>query len=128
MVYGPPRLHGQKEEMAMKTFLALYMGSDTPMDPSSLSEETINKGMAAWGQWMTDHAAAVVDQGGPLGKTKKTAAGGVSDIRNRVTGYVTVQAESHEAAAKMFENHPHFAIFPGDSVEIMERLPIPGQG
>jgi hypothetical protein len=114
--------------MAMKTFLALYMGSGTPTDPSSLSDETRTNGMAAWGQWMADHASAVVDQGGPLGKTKKTAAGGVSDIRNRVTGYVVVQAESHEAAAAMFENHPHFAIFPGESVEIMERLPIPGRG
>ena len=37
-----------------------------------------------------------------------------------MSGYVVVQAESHEAAAKMFENHPHFTIFPGDSVEIME--------
>ena len=112
----------------MKTFLALYMGSDTPVDPASLSDETKARGMAAWGQWMADHAAAVVDHGGPLGKTKKTAADGVTDIRNRVTGYVVVRAESQEAAAAMFENHPHFAIFPGDSVEIMERLPIPGAG
>ena len=44
-----------------------------------------------------------------------------------MTGYVIVQAESHEAAARLFENHPHFAIFPGDSVEIMECLPLPGQ-
>ena len=29
--------------------------------------------------------------------------------------------------AKLFEKHPHFTIFPGDSVEIMECLPIPGQ-
>jgi hypothetical protein len=114
--------------MAMKTFLALYMGSDAPVDPASVSQETMDKGMAAWGQWMTDHAGAVVDHGGPLGKTKKAAADGVTDIRNGVAGYVIVQAESHEAAAAMFENHPHFAIFPGDSVEIMERLPIPGQG
>ncbi|SFJ98879.1 hypothetical protein [Caulobacter sp. UNC279MFTsu5.1] len=112
----------------MKTFLALYMGSDTPVDPASLSDETKARGMAAWGQWMADHAAAVVDHGGPLGKTKKTAADGVTDIRNRVTGYVVVRAESQAAAAAMFENHPHFAIFPGDSVEIMERLPIPGAG
>lgn len=40
----------------MKTFLALYMGSDTPMDPGSLEPSTIDKGMAAWGQWMADHA------------------------------------------------------------------------
>jgi hypothetical protein len=38
-----------------------------------------------------------------------------------------VSAESQEAAAKMFEKHPHFTIFPGDAVEIMEVLPIPGQ-
>ena len=112
----------------MKTFLALYMGSDTPVDPASLSDETKARGMAAWGQWMADHAAAVVDHGGPLGKTKKTAADGVTDIRNRVTGYVVVRAESQAVAAAMFENHPHFAIFPGDSVEIMDRLPIPGAG
>lgn len=36
-----------------------------------------------------------------------------------------VEADSHEAAARMFENHPHFSIFPGDSVEIMECLPMP---
>ena len=112
----------------MKTFLALYMGSDTPVDPGSLDPSTIDKGMAAWGQWMADHVDQVVVTGGPLGKTKKTGKDGVSDIRNRVAGYVVVQAESHEAAAKLFENHPHFAIFPGDSVEIMEQLPIPGQG
>jgi len=38
-----------------------------------------------------------------------------------------VQAETHEAAAKLFLNHPHFSIFPGDSIEVMENLPIPGQ-
>jgi hypothetical protein len=28
----------------------------------------------------------------------------------------------------MFENHPHFAIFPGEAVEVMPMLPIPGGG
>ena len=36
-----------------------------------------------------------------------------------------VEAESQEAAANMFIGHPHFTIFPGDGVEIMECLPIP---
>jgi hypothetical protein len=48
-------------------------------------------------------------------------------MKNALTGYVIVQAESHAAAAQLFENHPHFTIFPGDSVEIMECLPLPGQ-
>ncbi len=40
--------------MAMKTFLALCMGSDTPVDPGSLDQTDIDEGMAAWGQWMAD--------------------------------------------------------------------------
>jgi hypothetical protein len=77
---------------------------------------------------MADNADHVVVTGGPVGKTKKTGKDGVTDIRNKVAGYIVVQAESHAAAAKLFENHPHFTIFPGDSVEVMEQLPIPGQG
>lgn len=38
---------------------------------------------------------------------------------------MVVEAEPHEAAAKLFENHPHFAIFPGDGAEVMECLPKP---
>jgi len=38
-----------------------------------------------------------------------------------------VQAESHEAAANLFEGHPHFTIFPGDGIEVMEVLSIPAQ-
>ena len=110
----------------MKTFLALYMGSAEPVDMSAMTDETRDRGMAAWGQWMADHADAVVDRGGPLGKTKKVSKAGVADVRNLVGGYIIVRAESHEAAAALFNNHPHFAIFPGDSVEIMEKLPVPG--
>jgi hypothetical protein len=109
----------------MKTFLALYMGSaNAPAGPPD--QETIDRGMAAWKGWMERHADRVVDAGGPLGKTKRIGADGVSDIRNAVAGYVVVTAESHEEAAGLFENHPHFAIFPGEAVEVMERLPIPG--
>ncbi len=42
-----------------------------------------------------------------------------------MTGFTVVQAESHEAAARLFENHPHFMAFPGEAIEIMECLPIP---
>jgi hypothetical protein len=76
---------------------------------------------------MVTHKASIVVEGNPLGKTKRTSSQGVADVRNNMTGYVIVQAESHEAAARMFENHPHFTIFPGDSIEIMECLPIPGR-
>ena len=118
----------------MKKFLAVYIGTAAARENSEWSrmDEAKRKGLEAsgikaWGDWMTTHQAAIDEQGGPLGKTKRTAAQGVTDIKNNMTGYVVIQAESHEAAAKMFEKHPHFSIFPGDSVEIMECLPIPGR-
>lgn len=116
----------------MKRFLAIYVGTEAAFRRWNELDEATRKareasGMTAWMDWMTTNSAAVVDQGGPLGKTKRTSSDGVADIKNNIAGYVIVQAESHEAAARLFEKHPHFAIFPGDSVEIMPCLPIPGQ-
>ena len=118
----------------MKLFLAMYIGTAgatekaqwNKMDPEKRKALEAS-GMKAWMAWGKAHADAIVDQGGPLGKTKRASSQGIADIKNGMTGYAIVQAESHEAAARMFENHPHFAIFPGDSVEIMECLPLPGQ-
>jgi hypothetical protein len=108
----------------MQNFMGVYMGGDAPVGPPD--HDTIARGMAAWHKWMSDHAASVVMAGGPLGKTKRVGKHGITDIRNRMAGFVVIKAESHEAAAAMFEGHPHFSIFPGDSVEVMPCLPVPG--
>ena len=115
----------------MKQFLAVYTGTPTSFEKWKALDEgertkREEKGMKAWMDWGAKHAKATIVEGGPLGKTKRTGPDGVTDIKNNLAGYIVVEAVSHEAAAKMFENHPHFAIFPGDSVEIMECLPIPG--
>ena len=75
---------------------------------------------------MKDHWNSIVNPGAPLGKTKKVDKSGIADTRNELGAWVVVQAESIEEAAKMFEGHPHFTIFPGDRVEVIECLPIPG--
>ena len=116
----------------MKRFLAIYLGSmGSPafkrwnaMDEAQRKERQ-RSGMEAWMGWGKEHAKSIVDVGGPLGKTKRADADGVSDTKNMMSGYVVVEAESHEAAAQMFANHPHFSTFPGESVEIMECLPMP---
>lgn len=116
----------------MKQFLAVFLGS--PSDSSgtkwnSLDEKTreglIQEGMAAWGKWAQDNEKSIVSIGTPLGKTKRVDKQGISDIRNLMAAYTVVQAETHEAAAKIFLSHPHFMIFPGESIEIMECLPLP---
>lgn len=116
-----------------KQFLAVFVGSGTSPQrkawdalPAAERRAKEQEGIAAWGGWAQKHQASIVVMGGPLGKTKKVSSSGVADISNLLSGFTIVQAESHEAAAKLFENHPHFSIFPGDGVEIMPVMPIPG--
>lgn len=116
----------------MKKFLALYMGTMDgfaragwdKMDEATRKARQ-KEGFDAWVAWQKAHGVSIVDEGAPIGKTKRADHEGIADMRNAVTGYVIVEAEDHAAAARMFEKHPHFAIFPGDSVEIMEILPMP---
>ena len=109
----------------MKNFMAIYLGSADATAKPEISHEQERAGMDAWMKWGTDNSRSIVDNGAPLGKTKRIDKNGISDTRNRIAAYTIVQAESHEAAAKLFLHHPHFMIFPGDSVEIMECLPLP---
>jgi hypothetical protein len=119
--------------MSSDTYLAVFLGSkDSPKwaawhaMPEAERKKKEQEGMAAWKGWVEKHQGAIQAMGGPLGKTKKVDGKGVADIANEMGAFTVVRAASHEAAARMFENHPHFAIFPGERVEIMPVLPIPG--
>jgi hypothetical protein len=119
--------------MSSSTYLAIFLGSKNSAKMAAwiaLSDAERGakekQGIAAWKAWADKHQAAIVEIGGPLGKTKKVDANGVADIANELGAFSVVRADSHEAAAKLFENHPHFAIFPGERIEVMPVLPIPG--
>jgi hypothetical protein len=122
------------EESPVKRFLAIYIGTASALEKAGWNtmdeakrKEIEASGMKAWMDWGAAHAAVLVDQGAPLGKTKRASREGIADTKNNMTGYVIMEAETHEAAARLFENHPHFGIFPGESVEIMECLPLPAR-
>ena len=115
------------------TYLAVFVGSKNSKKFAAWNalSETDRKakeqqGIAAWKAWVTKHQSSLADMGGPLGKTKKVTERGVEDVSNELGAFTVVRAESHEAAARMFEKHPHFTIFPGECIEIMPVLPIPG--
>lgn len=114
------------------TYLAVFLGSKTSAKAvawNALSESARKakeqEGIAGWKAWVGKHQAALVEIGGPLGKTKRVGPDGIADVSNEMGAFTVVRADSHQAAAQMFENHPHFAIFPGEAVEIMPVLPIP---
>ena len=115
------------------TYLAVFLGSKTSARmkawmalPEAERRAKEQEGIAAWKAWIENHSAAVAAMGGPLGKTKKISERGIEDVSNEMGGFMVVRAESHAAAAKLFENHPHFTLFPGECVEVMPVLPIPG--
>jgi hypothetical protein len=124
-------MQAPKEE-SMKNFLAIYTGTIEAMEKSGWNalteherQERTQEGLKAWHAWMRSHAGSVVVAGGPIGKTKRVSPAGVEDTKNNISGYVVVAADSHGAAARLFEGHPHFSVFPGEAVEVMECLPVP---
>ena len=114
----------------MKQFLAIFLGTQEGFEKYKALEEQMRKendkkGMEAWMKWAQAHMSAIVNPGSPLGKTKKVSKSGIEDIRNELGAWMVVQAESAEEAAKLFEGHPHFTVFPGERVEVIECLPMP---
>ena len=114
----------------MKRFFALFQ------IPASVVEEwkkntnptemkaAGEKMMADWQSWVKTHEKSLIDRGAPLGKTKRVTANGISDIRNDLNWYSIVEAESHDAAAKLFSDNPHLRI-PQAFIEVMEIPPLP---
>lgn len=85
-------------------------------------------GLAALADWDTAHRDVIVYQGGPLGPTKRMSDDGVKGVVNEQTVFMVVRAASHEAAAGLFEGHPHMTVFPCDAVEVMSVLGLVGRG
>ena len=76
-------------------------------------------GMAAIAEWEAKHRDSIVYGGGALGPTKRLTEEGLTDIVNLLTVFTVVRAPSHDAAARLFEGHPHMTIWPCDGVEVM---------
>ena len=112
----------------MKKFMVLYMASKTELEKmmKNSTPEQQQKGMEAWMKWMNENKTSLVDGGAPLGKTKRVDSNGASSTKNEIGGYSVVQAESHDAATKIFgKEHPHLQV-PGAWIEIVEIMPVPG--
>jgi hypothetical protein len=72
---------------------------------------------ANWNAWLANHKDVIVETAG-IGKPKRVTSEGIADARNDLMMYSFVEAESQDAAAEIFKDHPHFGI-PGASIEVM---------
>lgn len=45
--------------------------------------------------------------------------------RGGLVAYAIVEADSHDAAVELFRGHPHLALLPGNSIEVLECPPVP---
>lgn len=116
----------------MPSYLAIFTATGpsrarsgwSALGPDDIAQKRA-AGIAAWKDWAQRNAVSLADPGAPIGKTLRADASGVSEGANAITAFCIVRAESHQAAARLFENHPHFTHFPGEAVEIMPILPVP---
>lgn len=113
----------------LKKFMALYLIPVAVMDEWIATDPAKRKAAedemkGEWHKWTAANAKAIIDTNA-CGKTKSVTSDGVSDTRNDITLYSIVEAESQEAAAKLFVNHPHLQI-PRSSIEIMELRSLGG--
>jgi hypothetical protein len=84
------------------TYLAVFLGGKTSPRmtewnalPEGERQVKKQEGIAAWKSWSEKHQAAIVGLGGPLGKTKKVTAHGITDTSNEMGAFMVVRADSH---------------------------------
>ena len=111
-------------EHPMPRFVAVY--TMKPEDvaafrarPKSEQEAIDKAGLRAWGEWRKRNAAAIVATDVMVGKTRRVTKSGIADAQNQIAGFLVVEAVDIAAAARLFEDHPHITVFPGDGIDVM---------
>src|SRR3954452_457231 len=116
---GPPSVGEtsvQQEVLAaMKRFLVTYLAPASVIEEWKKTDPEKRKAAEEkmrddWMKWMSKNANIFVDKGAGVGKTRRATAEGSGAGRNDIMLYAIVQADSHEAASKLFEDHPHLSI------------------
>ena len=114
----------------MQKFLVLYMAPAASLEewmkqPEEVRKADEDKMKADWDLWMNTHRTMFTGTTAGAGKTKRVTESGVEDVKNDVMMFSIVEAESHEAASSVFEQHPHFGI-PGAWIDVMPAHALPG--
>ncbi|MCA9528447.1 MAG: hypothetical protein KC549_19315 [Myxococcales bacterium] len=85
-------------------------------------------GLAAWADWRHRNAAAITSADVMVGKTTRVTRSGISAAHNPIAGFLMVEAPDVASAARLFEDHPHLTVFPGDGIDVMPVVSDPPEG
>lgn len=108
----------------MPRFVAVYTMKPEDVaafraQPKAEQEAIDNAGLQAWEEWANRNAAAILATDVMVGKTKRVTKSGITDAQNQIAGFLIVEAADISAAARLFEDHPHITVFPGDGIDVM---------
>ena len=110
----------------MKNYIALFMAPIAGLD--EMKKSTDPKRMTEmndrWNAWMEAHQDSFVDRGSMLGKNKRVTKDSIKDVRNELTGFSIVKANSPEGAAKIFQDNPQLDM-PGSYIDVIEWYEMP---
>lgn len=111
----------------MQKFMVMYLTPFQKMQewmktPEAERKADEEKMKAAWNTWMAENGAMIKETNATGATTRVTTRGSVA-VHNDLMLYSVIEAESAEAAAEAFKNHPHFGI-PDATIEIMPIRPI----
>jgi hypothetical protein len=113
----------------MKNFTAIYQMPVAALEewmakPESERKEEEDKVRGDWDAWLAAHKDSVLNTIA-LGKTKRVGANSIEDAKNGFMLSSYVAAESLEAAAEIFKDHPHLQLT-GATIDVMEAMPMSG--
>ena len=88
----------------MPKFIFAYHGGKKPETPEAGAEF-----MARWRAWSSEHDAAFLNKGAPVGMSKTVSADGVADDggSNPLSGYSILEVDSMDAALDIARTCPH---------------------
>lgn len=109
----------------MAKFMILYCSPESARDMmTNATPEQMKAGMDAWMAWAGKAGDAVVDLGAPTEHATHAGAGSLPGAEE-ITGYSILQGDSAAAITAVLDGHPHLDM-PGNTIEVLEMLPMPG--
>lgn len=110
-------------------YIAIYRAPQSVMEewmkkPQEERDVEQKKMEADWQTWQQKNSSMIKETAG-LGKNIQVTSTGAAPMKNDLMMYTVVEAETPEAAAEIFKDHPHLVI-PEATIDIMPSTPVPG--